>query len=247
MKVALCLSGFPRIIHHTLPYLQKYVLDELDPDIYFFGYSDEVHGISSFDLKNILSFRASFIRPYTEKNQNLIWKEYGTKEIKDNQLAKGEPIDILSQYFNMQGSFVLCEAISNARKFKYDCVIRARTDYFFCRPIEKDHLKNLKENTVYIPDVWDFGGVSSGFAFGDFESMKKYSYFFNHIRQYNIEEGRTFHPEALKAYHLGRQGLSREVVAPYYWWELEDFKANGYEGSIINNDHLNYPRRNKFR
>ena len=161
MRVALCLSGFPRCIEYAYPYLYKYIISALNPDIYFFGYSDTDKGLDDNKIIDILKPKDFVIREFDENVKDEIWSAYGTDQIINPDLHTA-PINILSQYYNILNS----NRLKINSGVEYDIVIRSRTDFFFYRKINDSEL-NVVEGTVYIPDVWDFGGVSSGFAYGD--------------------------------------------------------------------------------
>ena len=225
MRTAVCLSGFPRTMEFSFAYFKKYILDELNPDIFFFGYSDDRNDISSQKILDYYNPVSYFIREYTDQVQHEIWIDYGTPEIKNVRLVAGTPIQILSQYYNLFHSNRLKTLYERQNNFTYDLVIRARTDYYFYRGLTDLELET-QPNTVYIPDIWDFEGVSSGFAYGQSTAMDTYSNLFNKIREYNLEHKFVFHPESLKGYHIKQSGLERQVVKNHYWWDLSDFEVN---------------------
>jgi len=243
MKIALCFSGFARTFKHTYPYLKKYILDHLNPDVFFYGYTDIDNGISEEDIVNLYKPKKFYFKEYDEDAKNKIWDAYGTRQIGEiRMLSSMQPINILSQYYNLFNSNQLKKQYEEENNFKYDIVIRARTDCYFYRYFSEEELK-VEKNCVYIPDIWDFGHVSSGFAYGDSESMDVYSDLFNKIRQYNLEEHFPFGPEPMKAYHINRQNLKRKIVQNHYWWDLADFKINGFSDRYIDNLTQNPSRR----
>ena len=241
MGVALCLSGFPRTMEYSYPYLKKYIIDELNPDIFFFGYEDSYSNEEK--IQNIYQTSSCVARKYTPEIEEEIWNSYGTRRVENVQLAKGTPIQILSQYYNMFKSNELKSLREKEGKFTYDLTIRCRTDYYFFRKINDEEL-SIEPGSVYIPTIWDFGGVSSGFAYGDSESMDIYSHLFHRMREYNLVDGFKFHPESIKGYHVNKH-LTRVPIKNHYWWELEDFKTNGNQDSYIAGLTSN-PRRSNF-
>jgi pentose-5-phosphate-3-epimerase len=245
MRVAVCLSGFPRTMFYSYPYLKKYILDELDPDIFFFGYSDNPNGIHAQEIIETYNPKLYKIREYTQEVQEEIINAYGGYDFKNVRLAKGSPIQILSQYYNMYNANALKSQYEKDNNFTYDMVMRLRTDYYFWRKVSDDELK-IKDNEVYLPDIWNFGGVSSGFAFGKSDVMNKYSSLFNCMKKYNLQEGCVFHPETIKKYHLDSQGIDIKYVTNHYWWELQDFKTNNNDSSYIENLDTN-PRRGIYQ
>ena len=242
IKVAICLSGFPRTTDYSLPYLKRYISDPLNADIFFYGYSDINNNLSKEYIVEKYNLKRYVIREFTPEIEKEIWENYGTSEVKHKN-GNISVINILSQYYNLFKSNELKKDHEKELNFKYDIVIRARTDYYFYREFTQEEL-NIEPNTVYIPNIWDFGGVSSGFAYGNSESMDIYSNFFNKIKEYNLQDNQTFHPERLKAHHINRSGLIRQVVKNHYWWDLSDFNVNGCKDSYIEGLTTNPNRRN---
>jgi hypothetical protein len=232
MRVAVCMPGFPRILDFCYPYLEEYIMCPLKADLFFYGYSDIQNGWSADRILSILSPKRYIIREFDEEVKSEIWGKYGGDVV--NTPVSPEPINVLSQYYNMFKCFELIED-------EYDVVIRVRPDYFICRDLTE--IDSIEANTVYIPNLWDFGGVSSGYAHGDYSSMETYCNFFNKILDYN-RGGVRFHCETMKRHHIYSSGLTRQVIPPPYWWELEDFEINGYGGSYINGMNRNPSRRN---
>lgn len=245
MKVAVCLSGFPRLLDYSFPYLKKYILDPLNADIFYYGYSDIEHGIFEHNIIEKYKPKKYFIREFTSEVEEEIWQKYGTKQINNNLLIATTPINILSQYYNLFNCNNLKKEYEKENNIIYDCVIRARTDYYFFRKLEREELE-LSENKIYIPTLWDFGGVSSGFAYGRSLEMDKYSNLFNNIKEYNINEKVAFHPETLKAHHITKEQLIRQPIKNHYWWELRDFATNNNSDSYVEGL-VESPSRREFK
>jgi hypothetical protein len=239
-KIAICLSGFPRTMNHTYPYFKKYVIDVLNPDVFYFGYEDKENGIHEKDIIDTYKPTNHVIREYNQEVKNEIWETYGTDIIENAKLAHYTPEWILSQYYNLYKSNELKCLYEQKNNFKYDVVYRMRTDYYFFRTPESD----VEKESVHIPHLWNFNGVSSGFAYGDSKSMDIYSSLFFYIKKYNLEDGCVFHPETIKGFHLEKQGLTVVAIDNSYWWELVDFKTNNNESSYIKGMESNPTRRN---
>jgi len=219
--------GFPRTLEYAFPYLNKYFVSPLGADVFYYGYSDDEHNLSEQRIADIVKPIKCVVREFTNAVKEEIWDAFGTRMV-HNAPASPEPINVLSQYYNMMKCFDLIRG-----EAPYDLVIRVRPDYFMCRELQKVEL-NLEPNSVYIPSIWDFGGVSSGYAHGNFYAMEKYCQFFTRIRQYN-EEGFPFHCETMKAHHIKRVGLNRMTIETPYWWEIQDFDLNGYSSEGATN------------
>ena len=229
MRVALCLSGFPRTMEYTYPYLKKYIIDELNPDIFFFGYEDE-HS-NKEKIQTLYKTSARVAREYTPEVEEEIWEAYGTREIKNTQISTA-PINILSQWYNIFKCNELKSKHESKNNFIYDIVIRARTDYYFFRKLEEQELALATPATnVCTPDVWDFKSVNKHaitdfFAFGNSKSMDTYSNLFNRAAEYNLKHNFIFHPESMMGYNLHIEQIERRVVSNNFWLELDDFWKN---------------------
>ena len=83
---------------------------------------------------------------------------------------------------------------------KFDCVIKYRSDIDnFDKLIIPS---SLSGNTVYIPKGSDWcGGVNDQIAYGNPDSMLRYSSVVNNISKY-LAQGINIHPETLLAWHL---------------------------------------------
>ena len=268
MKVAVLLSGFPRNFKYTFPYFKKYIADDLHPDVFYFGYNDLKYGSSTDDILSRYKPKKHLIREPSSEIDEEIWNAYGTRAINSISLNATEgpqtqPHWILSQYYNLYKTNELKREFEQEGNFKYDCVIRARPDYFFYTNVKKEDLLKIKSDHVYIPDVWDFAklyfyptlgidmlvhGIGDQFAYGDSEAMDKYCSLFYKIQQYNLEQGCPFHPETLLKFHITEgEKLRREVIKNPFWFELSDFEVNGVASSYIDGDDPeNTPNRRQF-
>ena len=232
MNVALCISGFARKMDQSYPYLKKYILDELDPDVFYFGYYDEK------DTKeNILETYkpvSHFIRESDQAVDDEITQAYsechpraGGGELFHHVTKHNSAIPMLSQFYNMARCNELKKEKEQEENFKYDVVIRVRSDYFFFRSIKED--LELSKDYVCSTDHWDWlDGYTDSFAFGNSEDMDIYSSFFNYFAEYVLDDGIQFHPETMLKHHFGKQRIQRKVIPPCWWWNLEDFSTIPY-------------------
>jgi hypothetical protein len=238
VKIALLLSGFPRNFKYTFPYFKKYVLEDLHPDIFYFGYNDLASGTTTDDILYRYKPKKYCIRKASSEIDEEIWRAYGAREIGNGvsfSAQHNSPHRILSQYYNLLKVNELKTQAEEEGGFKYDCVIRARPDYFFYTNIEKDALLKIKSNHVYIPDVWDFTGICDMFAYGDSPAIDKYCDIFSNVKRYILQDHCVFLPEALLKFHilLGEK-MNREVIKNPFWYELSDFEIQGVSSSLIN-------------
>jgi hypothetical protein len=86
--------------------------------------------------------------------------------------------------------------------FKYDTVVRLRTDM----PFERLVTFSKDADKIFIPKNVNYGGVCDRFAYGPSHLMDKFCDVFPNIKQY-FDEGCRFHPETLQGYHCKKIGL----------------------------------------
>jgi hypothetical protein len=238
MKVAVCLSGFARIFPYTYPYLKKYILDPLNADTFFYGYSQDDKEIFADDILDVYKPVKHVIREWDTSVEDEIWDVYGTKEIGRTELYT-KPINILSMHYNIFKSNQLKIQYEQENNFTYDLVIRSRTDMFYFREINTTELSMaMMPMTVWIPTVWDFRGITGygttdHFAFGSSHVMNLYSNLINREAEYNIKHDFLLHPESMMGYNLHMEGVNRiGSDLPHYWNSLEEFKKRGHYDTL---------------
>lgn len=233
MKVAICVSGFPRIMKFTYPYLKKYILNQLDSyDIFYSGYIDNNNNILDTDILNTYSPKKYIIREYTESVKNEIWNIYGTMDVINIQ-PPTNPDNLLSQHYNIWKSNDLKKEYEKENNLHYDITFRIRTDYYFYKFPTLEELET--KNAICIPsNGWDHGGYTDGFAFGESRLMDIYSNLFFNIKKYNIEHQQIFHPEKMLKYHLDINNIHRRIVGPHFCWRLQHFHENNLQDYFIN-------------
>lgn len=87
--------------------------------------------------------------------------------------------------------------------FKYDIVVRLRTDTPFQKPV----IFSEEKDKIFIPNNLDFGGICDQFAYGSSDLMNIFCDLFPNIKRY-FDEGCKFHPETLLKYHCDKVGLN---------------------------------------
>lgn len=91
----------------------------------------------------------------------------------------------------------------NTRNFKYDTVVRLRTDIPFQNPI----IFSEDKDKIFVPNGLGYGGVCDQFAYGASDLMDKFCDLFPNMKQY-FDEGCLFHPETILKYHCDKSGLN---------------------------------------
>jgi len=111
-------------------------------------------------------------------------------------------------FYNVYQADQLRQQFEQIHNFKYDLVIRTRTDVGIDRELDLSTL-NIQRNQIIMPDNRWYGDPSCNdqFAIGNSDSMKIYSGLYDKIKEYN-DNGTTFHPETLLGHHLSTNGIS---------------------------------------
>lgn len=91
----------------------------------------------------------------------------------------------------------------NKHNFKYDVVVRLRTDTPFREPV----IFSEDKDKIFIPNNLDFGGLCDQFAYGSSDMMNVFCDLFSNIKRY-FDEGCIFHPESMLKYHCDKLYLN---------------------------------------
>ena len=97
---------------------------------------------------------------------------------------------MICHFINKQRVFELLEKHNET----YDIVVSLRIDIVFKNKFD---FSNIVENTIYIPDNYDWGGINDQVAYGNMEVMKKYNYIFKNIIYLLDNKLSIVHPETL--------------------------------------------------
>lgn len=190
MKVALCLSGGLRNFKDTYYSFKHFIIDKYETDVFFFGLENK-EGIDQ-NTKDLIEL-------YNPKKFKI-----NKSEFYNSVTCKYDIPSSFYAFYNVLKCNDLKSEYERENNFKYDLVIRSRTDYFWFRYLTSHEL-DLAKNNILIPKEWAFKEVNwfarfDGFALGSTDLINSYSDLFNHIDEYakNIK----FHPESFCGYHL---------------------------------------------
>lgn len=211
MKIALSYSGFIRSFSKAFDNHLNTVIQDFDCDIYChmwdsfgFGRIGEIYDsrydkISMYEIDNLLSK----IKP-----TKFIFEKYEEFEPKLDDLLKNNVKEfpfcknVLSMHYKIyQSNDLILKS-----NIKYDIVIRLRPDHFLNQKI---NFKKIHENSIYTsltPSRNNGGGVNDQFAYGNLDSMKKYSNLYNNWHILNNNR-RNCNPEHIFREHLEYEKL----------------------------------------
>lgn len=168
-RIALCFSGAIRNFKNCIPFIKKYVIDGLgDLDIFIHMWNvDKIDNDleTKFKLRvtdcstkyviDVLKPKKYVIDEYTSEWETKIRKESGVdwskfKSEKDKKYA----FNACGMYYKIMKCNELKSKYEEENNFKYDIVIRARTDYIFTDYIYLTDIIDIKKDSslVIIPN-----------------------------------------------------------------------------------------------
>jgi len=104
-----------------------------------------------------------------------------------------------SMYYHNKKAMDLILKYQKENTIQFDVVLKFRADIKYIQPL---HLYLPLKNTLYIPEDWDYEeGINGNFAYGDLDSMIKYSYMIQNLESI-ISNNYMFHPEQMLKIYL---------------------------------------------
>jgi hypothetical protein len=203
MKTALIISGQPRSVEQTFPYIKENILDINTPDVFIHVWNDRAmvgrQPVSSGGVvasepirPDIMAVIDDLYKPTVMQTQTpMVFDELDYNENKYPQI---KPRNSLSQRYSVWKSFDLLTG-------RYDAIIRMRFDWAIQTPID---VTTLPLDCITLPgDCPHHGGVNDQFAVGNYSNMKVYSELYQNIRALYLS-GIPFCDEILLGQHLVR-------------------------------------------
>lgn len=221
MRVAICLSGQMRTFERCHPYLKKYVLEPLQPDVFIHTWKnsgvwtkgtnqkDEEKKITYDELRELYDPKKSVIEDfedsYTEGMGNIqvpdLLKQYEPRHYKG----------AIPMFYKIWACNELKKEWEHKHHFQYDVSIRLRPDMIFFDRIPD---KVLKDTNIIWFSHYAINPVfqaSDKFAVSGSKNMDYYCSLWEHLEEYwqnplgngNWEEHRI--GERLMKYHLKNQ------------------------------------------
>ena len=225
MKIAVLVSGMLRTFEETYPRLKKYIIDDLKPDIFFYGYPNK-KGIKYCEnkIKELWNPKDYKIVEYTDFLRREIC--FDENKYEKNKRPETKVNNVLSAAYTLKKCNDLRLKYQKDNNIDYDIVLRIRPDYYFINHINQSQLESAKKGEILIPNEWDFKevhplAVSDGIALSNNFSMNKYCELYNYIDNY-FDEGISFHPETYFGFHIDRMNLNRKVVHRHGWIDFHN-------------------------
>ncbi len=92
-------------------------------------------------------------------------------------------------------------AFDMINKQTFDIVMKYRTDVLLNDNLKLSPVKQLKENTIYIPKKHNFIGINDQIAYGNYESMRLYCLCVDNLLEI-CDSGIIYNPEKILQEHL---------------------------------------------
>jgi len=216
MKVAICISGQPRRFHENYQNFLNFLINPNGrfENIDLFGHFWKEHR-NTKKISEILPFKKCQVEPQQYFNDR------NWDNVPHRNLIK-KPLNVVSMYYSIMKANQLKSEYETENNFKYDCVVRYRTDIVFTDPLVLP--EKVEKNTAYLSDIltYDYGGYNDQIAFGDSKTMDSYSTVFKKLYEiadyYNLGQhdfinrfgGKGLHPESALKYTLLRTKIKIE-------------------------------------
>ena len=257
MKVAICFSGSIRDFVTCLPSLQRYVLNNINPDIFLHLWNmNDVSSLGSevhFKWKNDscnqnyvlekLKPVSYVIDQYSDEWEKKIIMESGVdiSKFKDDKL-KNYGINACGMYYKIKECFQLVEDYSSKNNIYYDIVIRARLDFIWDDNIKITDFEGANDQTIFlIKDRYATHSklqTNDKFFAGNFTVMKKMCNIFKNIEKYQnmgfMVEGQTLNELHIKQLNFKVKWIGHQYT--YFKCMPRHIIKNNGKCIIIDND-----------
>ena len=130
--------------------------------------------------------------------------------------AHTKPKNIYSMFYHNKKCMDLIENYEKNNNMKFDIVIKYRNDIDTSEVLNFDN-PPVSDNTIYIPNNNDWGGINDQIAYGSKVAMKKYCSLIDNYQKYILEDNIINHPETILKHHLISNNLTvQRFVFSYF-------------------------------
>lgn len=203
MKVALCLSGAPRLEDSCVENQLRAFHGATSIDVFVYMWNTYPEGDEAFldKLRQRLGSEATIANavfaPEYQHPTQLSAITYPETKIEN----------VLKMYCAIERVDALRRATEYERRDRYDLVIRSRTDLLLDTAIDLRRLARVAEDHLIVPRNGHWrGGLSDQFAVSSAMNMTIYASLFSRLNAY-VESGVIAHPETLLRHHCRAQNL----------------------------------------
>jgi len=165
MKIAICFSGAIRDFNTCIPSIQKYLLNNLNGDIFLhlwkfsndnnslninFKWRDSnIDNIAEKNIINILKPKSYIIDSYNLEWESKITSVISTDKFIDEK-SKQYSYNCCGMYYKIFQSYLLAKKYSIYNNVNYDLIIRARLDFIWENPIYLEDFINLNDDNIFL-------------------------------------------------------------------------------------------------
>lgn len=237
----MALSGKLRNYLHCFPRIKQYIIDPLNTNCFFYGYSnhegleknqkDFVELFKPVDYK-IIKETPELIKQLRDKYYR---PEYDQRKAPTTDFNK-----FIGQYTNLYQVSQLIKNHEEKNNFAYDIIIRSRVDCFYYRTPTEEELQQAFRGDILIPYIWDFDtvsgiGCSDAWAMTNSENFHKYAGILDKFSGY-FDNGCLCHHESATGWHIRELKLNRIKCLNHIWFEypselsyIQDQNRHNYE------------------
>ena len=202
LKVALCISGHMRTFKDNFSNLHKNILSKLNCDVFIHtwntldSYKEKINDNQFETLQRYYNPKSIIIEPK---------KEFQITNLMRSKAEPGRNVhNMLSMFYKIEACNNLKKEYEIANNFKYDLVIRFRSDISMLSPLPITN--KIDNDLLYVPLYGNFSGLCDQLAFGSSETMDKYSCIFSNIENH-LNNGASFNPEKMTKFHVQSMNL----------------------------------------
>jgi len=193
MTAALCYSGFLRTWERCAPNHKEFIYDQ-NNEVHKYFYTYEFPG-----EVNVFG-RGEMVR-YVQCPHPFYDDPFAPHEFDKNKAGETKVHQVYNMMHNRLVGFSLIPK-------GYDFYVNIRTDMVFNGPLDFSKYE-AKPNTIYIPKGMDYRGINDQFAFGDYDTMRKY--FSVYLNAWPLHlDGHLFNSEVFHLANLNKYGI--EIV-----------------------------------
>lgn len=166
------------------------------------GNEHDINFFMSSDNSNQIDFDTfiKVFKPVKYNNDTIIVDDSITNKLIQSLTSYDVSVhNMIRHFINKHRVFSLLENYMESEKVNFDLVITLRIDIVF---YDKINFPNIEENTIYIPEDYDFGGINDRWAYGAVSTMKKYNNIYLSMMELIERKISKVGPEALTLANL---------------------------------------------
>jgi len=226
MKLAICLSGQPRLFDVAYESLKRFYFPKYECDVFIHTWKDSNYNsqFSNKVVSNSEDLHGNYIKLFKPKKVMI------EDQIVFDKTGISDPIwgcklnSVLSMFYSVQLSNKLKCKFERENDFKYDYVMRIRTDLSLHRPIIPEEIlpKHIGLFNWTQDSEYNERGFSDVFSVGPSDLMDVYSNAFDSLHHYLYTDNTwNFHDSRLRNEYLLRRHLEVNQISVQRFHHLD--------------------------